>query len=1036
MLSTSFFASSKGILSSYAMAKGLLIQGFFNRFLRVSSMGFIAWGVTLVESEAQTSSIRCYTHEHHQARMQQGQHGESEQIFEQWMSNRIADNTSGFRPEVDYNIPVVFHVIYQNASDAWNISAAQIQSQVDILNEDFKRLNADTMNAPANFRAVAAGSNINFCLAQRDPQGNPSTGIVRWQYSQSATWSTSSIDATIKPATIWDPTRYFNIWVVNISGGVLGYAQFPVSSGLAGMPTSGAANTDGVVLLYNSVGRPPANPFTGAYNKGRTATHEVGHWLGLRHIWGDGSSCTATDYCADTPPSDAANYGCPTTHSSCSGPDMVQNYMDYSDDNCMNLFTYNQVQRMWTVLANSPRRVSLLTANSCQAVVVNPGPLTAAFVASDTLADFGGVLDTIQLTDQSVGVPSTRLWTITPSTGWTFAPGSSPTSTNPRLYFQTAGLYNVKLRVTNAFGSDSLTRNNFIRARASACLSGATDPVDTRVASFAFAGTTITYPTGTGNCATYTDRTGSPPFQVTLGQTYSATLIKGTCGGNYAAYAKVYIDYNRNFQFEGSEMVMEGSLANTANASLTLNNISIAAPAASAGLCLMRVVLREGGTATSTQACGTYQWGETQDYMVQINGGVTIQPVSGVVTYNNSANTPLSSVNVRLLTVPGGVQDAQTTTASNGTYSINAYTNGLRSFSLNTARATGGINATDALQANLHFANTQPLTGLRLRAADVNASNSVNASDALVISRRYSNVISTFPAGDWVFDTATVTTSGAAITRNLKAMCYGDVNGSFVPAAARQGFGAFELSEDASNQTSLSEVGAGYSDYQSAVTVLRASGPARVGALSLDLSWPDYLGEPKLVSRLGDQEMVYALTEGRLRLAWNDRKGIELEEGQVVAEIHHPCGQLPLSWTWDAGIGSEWADPMAQPLPELGLRIPAPRKNLISTEFSLVPNPTDGRVQVLLSSSLSAQVSSVMNGKVSLHWIIRDLSGKVQGKYTFDACWNVGETAGNSGTSPGISILDLSQLTSGVYTVELIGPSNEPLARPCRLVRR
>ncbi|MFM7699688.1 MAG: PKD domain-containing protein, partial [Bacteroidota bacterium] len=248
----------------------------------------------------------------------------------------------------------------------------------------------------------------------------------------------------------------------------------------------------------------------------------------------------------------------------------------------MNLFTYNQVQRMWTVLANSPRRASLLTANSCQAVVVNPGPLTAAFVASDTLADFGGVVDTVQLTDQSLGVPNTRLWTITPSTGWAFAPGSSPTSTNPRLYFQTAGLYSVKLRVTNAFGSDSLTRNNFIRARASACLSGATDPADTRVASFAFAGTTITYPTGTGNCATYTDRTGSPPFQVTLGQTYSATLIKGTCGGNYAAYAKVYIDYNRNFQFEGSEMVMEGSLANTANASLTLNNISIAAPAASA----------------------------------------------------------------------------------------------------------------------------------------------------------------------------------------------------------------------------------------------------------------------------------------------------------------------------------------------------------------------------------------------------------------------------------------------------------------------
>lgn len=136
-------------------------------------------------------------------------------------------------------------------------------------------------------------------------------------------------------------------------------------------------------------------------------------------------------------------------------------------------------------------------------------------------------------------------------------------------------------------------------------------------------------------------------------------------------------------------MVMSGSLANTANATLTAANISISSSVASAGLCLLRVVLQESGSATLTQACGTYQWGETQDYMVQVNGGATLQPVSGVVTYNNSANSPLSSVNVRLLTVPGGVQDAQTTTASNGTYSINAYTNGVRSFSLKHSPCNG-----------------------------------------------------------------------------------------------------------------------------------------------------------------------------------------------------------------------------------------------------------------------------------------------------------------------------------------------------------
>jgi hypothetical protein len=227
-----------------------------------------------------------------------------------------------------------------------------------------------------------------------------------------------------------------------------------------------------------------------------------------------------------------------------------------------------------------------------------------------------------------------------------------------------------------------------------------------------------------------------------------------------------------------------------------------------------------------------------------------------------------------------------------------------------------------------------------------------------------------------------------------------------------------------------------YADYQSATTALKATGPARVGALSLDLAWPDFLGEPKLVSYLGDQEMIYARTQGRLRLAWNDRRGIELKEGQTIAEIQHQCGQLPMMWDWDAGLGSEWADPMAQPLPDLGIRIPSPKKCLNSTDISMFPNPSDGMVQVVLSAKLSSQVNSIWDGKGSVYWVVRDLSGKVQGRFPFDADWNAGEFEGNSGVSTGISRLDLDQISSGVYTVELIGHSGESLARPYRLVRR
>jgi len=211
---------------------------------------------------------------------------------------------------------------------------------------------------------------IQFCLALEDPIGNPLSepGIDRVRRQDkgfsSPAWSINYIENVIKPNTFWDPNRYFNIWVVDISGGYLGYAQFPNNSTLGCLNNNnGGASTDGVVLLYQSVGRPPANPYPPPYNLGRTATHEVGHWLGLRHIWGD-SNC-GNDCCGDTPTALTANFGCPYPQTTCSSVDMVQNYMDYTDDNCMNLFTVNQKNRMRTVMQVSPRRVDLLSSTVC-----------------------------------------------------------------------------------------------------------------------------------------------------------------------------------------------------------------------------------------------------------------------------------------------------------------------------------------------------------------------------------------------------------------------------------------------------------------------------------------------------------------------------------------------------------------------------------------------------------------------------------------------------------------------------------------------
>ncbi|GAB4500282.1 MAG: hypothetical protein OHK0019_38430 [Saprospiraceae bacterium] len=254
-------------------------------------------------------------------------------------------------------IPVVVHVVYYNATQ--NISDSRILSQIQVLNDDFRRLNADAANTPSAFQGVAADCEINFCLATQDPNGNATTGIQRRQTTVNGFstndnvkfFSTGGLDA-------WDRNKYLNIWVCNLSGGLLGYAQFP----------GGPASTDGVVCDYAYFGTTGATP---PFDKGRTTTHEVGHWLNCYHIWGDdGTSCSGTDQVSDTPNQADENYGCPTfpTVSCSNGPngDMFMNYMDYTDDACMNLFTIGQKNRMQALFAAGGARAALANSTGCQ----------------------------------------------------------------------------------------------------------------------------------------------------------------------------------------------------------------------------------------------------------------------------------------------------------------------------------------------------------------------------------------------------------------------------------------------------------------------------------------------------------------------------------------------------------------------------------------------------------------------------------------------------------------------------------------------
>lgn len=254
-------------------------------------------------------------------------------------------------------IPVVVHVVYNTPLQ--NISDAQIQSQITVLNNDYRKLNADTTLIPLPWRTIAADVGIEFCLAKKDPAGNDTNGITR----TSTTVTQFNYDNQVKKTSTkgqdpWDPTKYLNLWVCNLGTSLYGFAQFPSDF-------STSPSTDGVVINYTAFGTSGAAKAPS--NKGRTATHEIAHWIDLYHIWGDdGGACTGDDFISDTPNQASAHYGCTLTYpfvDACSPSTpgiMFMNYMDYGDDQCLVMFTKDQATRMINTL-NTTRSAMLNT---------------------------------------------------------------------------------------------------------------------------------------------------------------------------------------------------------------------------------------------------------------------------------------------------------------------------------------------------------------------------------------------------------------------------------------------------------------------------------------------------------------------------------------------------------------------------------------------------------------------------------------------------------------------------------------------------
>jgi hypothetical protein len=690
-----------------------------------------------------------------------------------------------------FNIPVIVHVVHDaealnsvSATSGGNLNAAQIIDQINIMNRDYNGNNSDTSLIPAVFKPFLGKFQVNFCLAVVNPTGGilAEPGIDRInRVSKGWTappYTQAYCDATIKPNSIWDVNRYFNIWVLSLGNSLLGYATFPNpgTTGLLGLSAPfGGPTTDGVVILNTAFGSIGTAAGFAPYNKGRTVVHETGHWLGLRHIWGD-ATC-GNDYCNDTPTQQTNNFGCPAYPKiSCSnGPngEMFMNYMDYTDDACMFMFSKDQKYRAQLIMTGSTIRANLLTSTVCNLPSVG-NDIGLVYVASPTYSQVINCSNKITPVVNLQNFGSTTLTTAviyyncdgvnTQTVNWvgSLSPSTAVNYTLPQIVNLTNGshAFNATVTAPNS-GTDNNTSNNinnqsFSIANSFTMSANSPSICSSQNATLTASGGASTYTWNPGNM------TGSSavvsPTTTTI---YTLSGTSGTCVNTFTTSvtvsASLVISANSATMCAGGSTILtaSGATSYTWNTGPQTPTLSVS-PAATTvytvtgtnGSCngsktttvtvnpnptvaVNSTTICSGNNATlSASGATSYSWSTSASTssIVVSPASTTVYTVTG--TSGNCVNTKTAQVNVNATPT---VSVSNSTVCAGNSATLTA--SGAVSYSWNTSATTASISVSPALTTIYTVTGTSGnCTNIKTSTVTVNPNPTVTVNSATICS--------------------------------------------------------------------------------------------------------------------------------------------------------------------------------------------------------------------------------------------------------------------------------------------------------------